>query len=1187
MIAKNDTRTFSSALLQRFLWMLLLLSCNVFYHPANAQRIATALDVNALLRIDGTNNCELQVSISSNLPGCDGNTLCLTILGGIGPYKILVDGESRATSLLGLAVCIQNLRPGNHVVKIVDSRGCEGGLNVNILSLTDLLKPVIKPVTCHGGADGSISMDLSVLVGTDISTLFCKWEGPDGYHGEGKDIKNLKAGKYSVRILAVGNICIGTGTWEVQQSEPVKIDIGISNATCGTANVCAFIKGGKAPYRVWGFNTLPGTATDDNFLNFVRPESHDPANCTVYDPNSNRSPFCIDNLPAGSYYVLVQDANGCYAWKIFRVNASARFERQLDVANISCYGEQDGKICFKIRGDKPPYKTTLATSTSSNARTIEGESGCFDNLPAGEYLLTTTDGSGCASSERIKITTPADLEAIFVLENNNCREGASGCLKISGGTHPYHIYVWNHPNPTADVGFEIAYYDNGLPYIKNAQRSTAFNFPPVLSQNGPFCARNIPPGDYILLVLDANNCYEIVTVNIPKLNNLEAKFEVSGGNCGEGGSGCLTIEGGSQPYKVYVWGWNSPLTVIPTVRFDASGKPQVEGGRPTEWQWSTPGIAPPYQICASNIPPGYYYLLVVDSNGCYKWIPVSIPRSNSVQLTTRVKNVSCFGEKNGQIYVVIEGGEQPYTIYFNGNVNAGRPINSSLTIVFDSLKAGIYKIEVKDKNGCSATTEVKVGEPEPLTGEFIPDQSNPCDGVNSGCIKVKGGTRPYNVQIWRWDNPSNVSPTVRFNTTTNRWEIEGAVTLNIQLAPPSPASDTWCFRSLPPGYYLVLVVDANGCNNLIPIHVPEIIRLQLSAEVINAGCNARVGKVKLRIKGGNAPYQIKFGDRTLITIDSIVLLENVAPGTYQIWVYDKFQCSAELKIVVKAAQIDANLTYDKYGSYACVNPSGGVPPYKIEWLNLETSAVVSNDTCVRNLAASVYLVTIFDNSGCSVQHWLVIEPPQCEGGIAKVAPESIVSGEGTKFSLSGHIGGSIQWQFKTDFTEWIDVPGATSETYATPPIHTSWDKIIKVRAKIKCADGSFVFSTETAFKIRGNHLLAPYDARVEDAQLFNPEFRKLEIITIERNRDHETDENVLIYPTIAKDLVKVRLLTATQSTINIHILNSLGSVVYQTQQDGAYAGDEISLPVQQLTAGTYFVRVENGQRVETQRIVVQ
>ncbi|MBK7872026.1 MAG: T9SS type A sorting domain-containing protein [Saprospiraceae bacterium] len=1262
----------------------------------------TAFAANSENRFSNEGQCLLDVSIHSITSDCEGTSkVCLKITGGLAPYIINLELLNLSAELtLGVEVCFENLPPGTHVFKVRDLLGCTGTVTCTIPE-TQHFDGWVTPVTCHGSMDGAIDLEVPI----DVAPIYYKWSGPNGFSADTEDIKGLKAGVYHVKVFGRDGVCYGSGKWEVPEPRPIKIDLSITQPLCGSANICAFISGGTGPYRTWGFQPLPAGVDNSNFTSRINFNNLDPATAQPYDPTTNQQrPFCAENLPSGTYYIIVKDAKGCFGWKIFRVNNVANFQLRLDVQNITCGYAESGKICFKIEGGTGPFKTKLSMPYGNQQYTMEGQSGCFENLRAGEYILTTTDGTGCTVTERVKITEPTPIEAEFFLTDNDCRNGASGCLKVSGGMQPYTIYAWRHPNPDANVGFEIDFWDNGVPYIVGAERAPECEFPNNHDSNGLYCARNIPPGHYILLIVDKNHCYTVEVIHIPRTGGLRAEFEITSSACDEnvsgclkvydgtrpykifvwrhrnpdatdqadphlgfdnngdpqmdgpdwestdqmpfdpedlnptltpvykrcarnippgyyiivvidkngchallhvriprpnpvkakfeitsrsceGVSGCLYVEGGMRPYNVYVWRWNSPLTVIPTVQFTPNGRPTLNGGPGDEinWEWDGSPESSPYRRCVRNIPPGYYYVLVVDKNHCYDLIPVHIPETPGLWLDTRVKDVSCNGEKDGKITLKIQGGESPYTIYFNESTTEGELIDN-LTVVFDSLMAGVYTIKVVDANGCEAKVRVEIKEPDPLMAEFILDGSNSCNGASGGCLRVKGGTRPYRFEVWDWETPSNTLPDVEIDVETGVVSIEGAVQTDLTLHPPTPNDNSWCFRNIPPGDYLILVKDANGCYTLVHVHIPPYEGLTVSADVTDPACNSEYGgQVKVNISGGTAPYTIYFDGSVTTTSETMVVFENVGPGNYWIKVVDKLQCIAEVNVTVRTPGIRPNIEYATYGDSACVHPEGGTAPYKIEWLNMEEGEIISTDSCVYDLDPGIYMVTISDNAGCSIQKILIIDPQPCEGGIAKVRPESIISGETVKFVLEYHIGDSIQWQFRTEFTDWIDIPGATTDVYTTPMVLTGSSKVVFVRAKVFCADGSVVYSTEASFKIRGDHRLTPIDARIEDANLFNPAFRIAEARTLGIPMANYTT----VYPTVSREDVQIRFDLPSTSAVRITVLNELGMPMHQTQLDAVNAGKTTSVSVRNWQPGMYFIRIEGEAILETKRIVVK
>lgn len=1131
-------------------------------------------------------DCLLEVNVSSMTHNCEGTaTVCLKITGGLAPYLITLDVLNLSAELaVGAEICFENLRPGDYVFKVRDLLGCTKTVSCTVPESHNF-EARIKHITCHGGMDGAIDLDVPI----DVSPIYYRWTGPNGFSANTEDIKNLKAGVYQVRVFGTNNTCYGSGKFEVKQPEPIKINIAISQAMCGTAKVCAFINGGTGPYKIWGFNPLPPGVNDHNFTHHIDFEDLDPETAHNYNPTTSNSPFCKEGIESGTYYVIVKDAKGCFGWKIFRVNNNSSFKQNITVKHATCAGTNDGEICFDIVGGTAPYKTKLTMPYGNQQYVMEGAWGCFENLAAGEYIVTTTDVTGCTATERVKINQSTEIQAEFFLTSNNCQDGASGCLKISGGTEPYRIYAWRHPNPGTNAGFEIDFWDNGVPYVVGAERAPECEFPDNHDSNGLYCARNIPAGVYILLVVDKNNCYKVVIVTIPPTGGLEAEFEITSQNCDSGVSGCLTVNGGTRPYDIYVWRWNSPLTVIPNVILTPNGRPRLTGGNgeETNWNWNTdPSSDEPFKRCAENIRPGKYFILVVDKNGCYKLIPVLIPETPGLWLETRVNHVSCNGESDGRIKLQIEGGEAPYMIYFNDN-KTDSELSDDLTIIFDELPAGIYTIKVVDKNGCEAKIRVEVKEPEPLRAEFELDENTDCDGATGGCLWVKGGTRPYRFQVWRWEEPSDVLPDVEIDVETGIVSIEGAIQTDLTLTPPASNSDRFCIRNIPPGDYLILVKDANGCFTLVHVEIPPYEGLTVTAETIDPACNSEIGgSIILNISGGEAPYKIRFNGETVSTSENIYSFENVAPGTYIIRIGDSNECEFKFEVTINEPGINPNLEFATYGDSACVYPTGGTEPYAIEWVDLQESEVISTDSCVYDLAPGVYMVTINDDEGCSVQKIVIIDPQPCEGGRAKVRPGVISSGDMVTFILEDYIGDSIQWQFKTDFTDWIDLPGANSDVYTTPMVLTGTNKTIYVRAKVICADGTIVFSTETSFKIRGDYRFSNIDARIEDPNLFNPRFRRAEAralgILPTSIVNHTT-----VYPTVSRNQVQIRFDVASQSTVRITVLNELGSPMHQSQLDQVSEGETTSLSVNNWQPGMYFIRVETGGTTEIKRIVVK
>ncbi len=683
------------------------------------------------------------------------------------------------------------------------------------------------------------------------------------------------------------------------------------------------------------------------------------------------------------------DSHLCYAWEAVTIEANPSFTRTLTITHPGCSG-QGGSICYSIEGGTPPLGTWLSPSVTDEV--LFGPEGCFDGLAPGTYTITTEDGNGCTLSETVILEGGGDLDAYFEITSEPCSDQVDGCLYVNGGTLPYHIWVW-HWNASSDVLPSVEFDADGNPVIANAELTDVFGWQdePNTTPEYVRCAEDIPAGWYLVLVVDGNGCYVLLPVHIPEPNTLEASFEITSQDCDQV-DGCLTVTGGTMPYHLWVWAWNSPLTVIPNVIFDDNGNPHIEGAEPTDViQWG-PAISPTdtYIQCAEDIPPGYYLVLVVDANGCYVLLPVLIPDTSGFDLDLTVTDVSCAGQNDGSIKVEVEGGAPPYTIIL--------------------------------------------------------------------------------------------------------------------------------------------------------------------------------------------------GDMAVLSDEGIALFENLSPGSYTITVTDANGCSKSLTVMVGQSDgITSNLDFDQYGAYACVDPEGGTAPYSISWYQLGSNLGLVGGECVYDLPYGAYLVTIFDVNGCMSQDIFFIDEPECAAGEAYVEPGEIESGESTVFSLENYYGTDFQWQFKTDVIDWVNIPGATEPVYFTPPIHSSSDKVVYVRAVVEC-NGETLISTVAELKVHGNDDLMQLAASIEDLHLFDPDFSTSELAVL-NNDIGSLNFGVTVYPTICNDWVKLDIGETMNLEKEVSVYSAFGTRVFSKVYNEHTTLMEISSSA--WNNGMYFINIQVGDQIQTRKIIVQ
>lgn len=171
-----------------------------------------------------------------------------------------------------------------------------------------------------------------------------------------------------------------------------------------------------------------------------------------------------------------------------------------------------------------------------------------------------------------------------------------------------------------------------------------------------------------------------------------------------------------------------------------------------------------------NLSPNTYTYQVINSNGCVSnTVSVTINAASGPQiLAPVVSGESCFGEEDGSIQLVVNGGIAPYTYNWTPNVGNGDFVTG--------LTPGSYEVTIIDASGCSTSGTYMVDAAQVLT--MNPTVQNTFCSNDDGEINlnVQGGTGAYS---YAW-TPNTISG-------GNPSDLEA-------------------------GEYSVVVTDGNGCQ---------------------------------------------------------------------------------------------------------------------------------------------------------------------------------------------------------------------------------------------------------------------------------------------------------------------------------------------------------------------------------------
>ena len=187
----------------------------------------------------------------------------------------------------------------------------------------------------------------------------------------------------------------------------------------------------------------------------------------VYQWSNGATTQTVTGLAAGTYFITVQDENGCTVRESIEITEpTALVATTIVDNNISCFGEDDGAATATASGGTPPYSYIW----SNNATTAS-----IDLLGPGNYTVMVTDANECTTQASVTITEPASaLDATVFIDNVvSCNGEADGQITVmaTGGTQPYRYRL--------DDGPETATNTFG----------------------------NLASGEYMITVIDNNDCF--------------------------------------------------------------------------------------------------------------------------------------------------------------------------------------------------------------------------------------------------------------------------------------------------------------------------------------------------------------------------------------------------------------------------------------------------------------------------------------------------------------------------------------------------------------------------------------------------------------------------------------------------------------------------------------------------------
>ncbi|RYD56813.1 MAG: T9SS type B sorting domain-containing protein [Sphingobacteriales bacterium] len=539
------------------------------------------------INVTFVNPSTVQADLSLDRPTCNAladGSISVTGYNSTGPYQYAI-GTANFASANNFA----SLPAGTYLVRVRDNIGCTKD---TLVALNDSVHVnasyTLKPITCNGDDDASISVTASAGVGApykyslDAGTLLTK----GGF-------TNLPPANYLIRAQdALG--CFKDTIITVVQPPVLVPTSNVVNVHCygySSGSITEVPAGGVKPYE-YSFN---GGA-------FSRSDS-------------------FKNLKIGTYTISVKDLNGCIRSEVITITQPAQINLTLlKVIHPQCFDSTNGRISFTAAGGVPPFTYALNGGMFDDANV-------FTNLGDSAHVIHIKDANNCIRDTSVPLVPPPPFYIQATATQPTCNTIANGTITLTpvGGKKPYtysfgdgnyafsrvirtlgagvhNVSIKDSANCIVDttivltdsiqVGADVQQKDiscygladgritvvpnGGVAPYKAALNNTAYQDAMIFSGH--------KPGSYTLAIKDALGCtYQtIIPLVQPELLTTEAR--VVNNNCyGKDTAGRveLTVLGGTKPYS-YTWSNNAKLNTN----------------------------------MATSLPNGSYFTRIIDANGC-------------------------------------------------------------------------------------------------------------------------------------------------------------------------------------------------------------------------------------------------------------------------------------------------------------------------------------------------------------------------------------------------------------------------------------------------------------------------------------------------------------------------------------------------------------------------------------------
>ena len=843
------------------------------------------------------------------------------------------------------------------------SVGCKDSANtiVNVSNIRNEIDSMRLTVTSCGTSNGSIRLYTKTSSPNNPPYSYSINGGSS--FGSGNIFNGLAAGVYNIAIKNGSNCRFDTTLTITAGTNPPSATYTIINTSCGLTNGSARVltKAGIAPISFqWKLGAT--VISTDTFIN---------------------------NRPAGSYILTVNDSAGCSVNYPINILGSSPANFSFSKTDQTC-GNNNGSITANATSGASPF--TYLWSQGGTTPTISG-------LTGGWYKLTFSDNNSCTKVDSIQVQSFPAISKSKSGTNALCgaSNGTATAIITSGGTLPF-IYSWSNGIVTSPIS------------------STSYTI------------NSLSGGKYKFTIQDSKGCTGIDSVIITSSPAVNISISRINATCGvNNGSINVSILSGTPTYS-YIWNDGATsqnrsslpagsynVTVTDVNACTASGGAVVTmnsspvltttksnatcGLNNGSISANVTGAAPPIVYAWSNsqstnfinsLASGIYSISITDALGCQKIKSDTIVQPVFTNFTDSTVQTVC-GANNGKIFLKNLVGQSPISIIWSdGNTGATRT----------GLAPGNYSVLVQDGNGCQKSkTFTILSMPVPVINFTI---TNALCNTTIGSINsnITGGTSLFTYSWSSGETTANISskPSGTYSLTVTDFNNCTAIrTDSIVRRPPpvyqdsfkkamcgydngyihiynikgtSPYSYSWSHdpiatgrivTGLPSDTITLRITDSNGCVVRDTWDLTTKGAIIYQASYLRSKCLDSTGKITINITNGTPPYNIQWSNG-----DTGLMADTLKHGRYELLITDSFSCIVRDTLSLKDSttlrdtfQIAKTRCDTASGTILAVS-LGGTAPYKHVWQRLPRDTFALLDS----VNVGIYKIRSTDSNGC-------------------------------------------------------------------------------------------------------------------------------------------------------------------------------------------------------------------------------